>query len=202
MKKLTILSAVIAASVTGSAALADRDHGFFGGMFGGGDRGDHGPDGGHDGGPDGGGPDGGGPDGGGPDGGPGGLLGGLMPDFTSLDADANGQISAAELAAAQVARFASADANADGGLSAAEIVAQIEARRAEMLQARAQRMITEQDANADGLLQADELQEGRGPRAAVIFAMLDTNEDGAVDQAEFDAGLAMMAQNHGRHQRG
>jgi EF hand len=180
MKTMTMMSVLIAAALTGSAALADRDHGFFGGMFGGGDRGEQGAD----------------------MGGPGGILGGLMPDFTALDADANGQITAEEMAAARSARFATADANTDGGLSAEEIIAQIEARRAEMLQARAQRMIEEQDANADGLLQADELQEGRGPRAAVIFAMLDTNEDGAVDQAEFDAGLAMMADHHGWHQRG
>jgi Ca2+-binding EF-hand superfamily protein len=136
------------------------------------------------------------------EGAPGGILGGLMPDFTTLDADANGQITAAELEAAQTARFATADSNTDGGLSADEIVAQIEARRAEMLDARAQRMIEEQDANADGLLQVDELQAGPGPRPAVIFAMLDTNEDGSVDQAEFDAGLAQLAQHQGRDQRG
>ena len=181
MKKVTMMSVVIAASLAGSAALADRDHEFFGGMLGGGRQGGAMAE---------------------PMQGPGGLLGGPMPDFAVLDADANGQITAEELAAAQTARFATADANTDGGLSTDEIVAQIEARRAEMLQARAQRMIEEQDANADGLLQADELQDGREPRAAVIFAMLDTNEDGAVDQAEFDAGLAMMADRHGWHQRG
>ena len=47
-----------------------------------------------------------------------------------------------------------------------------EARRAEMIAARARRMIEEQDANADDLLQADERTEGRGPRPAVTFAML------------------------------
>lgn len=187
MNKMSIMAVMIAASVAGSAAMADRDHGFLGGMFGGG-HGDHdsenaGPDGGRD-------------------MGPGGLLGGMMPDFTALDTDANGQITAEELATARAARFATTDLNTDGGLSADEIVAQIEARRAEMLAARAQRMIEEQDANADGLLQADEVQDGRGPRAAVIFAMLDTNEDGSVDQAEFDAGLAMMAQHQARGQRG
>ena len=181
MKKVTMISVVIAAALAGSSAVADRDHGFFGGMFGGGRHGG---------------------EMGGPEGGAGGILGGLMPDFTALDADANGQISAEELAAAQTARFAAADANTDGGLSAAEIVAQIEARRAELLQARAQRMIEAQDANADGLLQVDELPQGRGPRAAVMFAMFDTNQDGAVDQAEFDAGLALMADHQGRQQRG
>lgn len=186
MNKMSIVAVMIAASVAGSAAVADRDHGFFGGMFGGGHR-QHGPEmGGPDGGPD----------------GPGGLLGGMLPDFTALDTDANGQITTEELDAAQAARFATADANTDGGLSADEIVAQIEARRAEMLAARAQRMIEEKDTNTDGLLQAEELQDARAPRAAVIFAMLDTNEDGAVDQAEFDAGLAMMAQHQGRGQRG
>ena len=38
-----------------------------------------------------------------------------------------------------------------------------EARRAELFAARAWRMIEEQDANADDLLQADERTEGRGP---------------------------------------
>ena len=187
MKKISILAVMISASVAGSAAMADRDHGFFGGMFGGGHR-EHGAE---MGGP-----------GGGPEGGPGGILGGMLPDFAALDADANGQITTEELAAAQAARFVTADANTDGGLSAAEIVTQIEARRAEMLAARAQRMIEEQDANADGLLQATEVQDAGAPRAAVVFAMLDTNEDGSVDQTEFDAGLAMMAEHQGRGQRG
>ena len=122
MNKLSIVAVMIAASVAGSAAMADRDHGFFGGMF-----------------------------------------GGMLPDFTALDTDANGQITTEELDAAQAARFATADANTDGGLSADEIIAQIEARRAEMQAARAQRMIVEKDANADGLLQAEELQDARAP---------------------------------------
>ena len=155
MKKMTIMAALIAPSVAGSmagpAVLAGRDYGFFG--FGGGR--DHGE---------------------GPRddaaGGPGGLLGRLMPDFAALDADANGQITTEELAAVVASRLATADTNTDGGLSAAEIVAQIEARRAEMIAARARRMIEEQDANADDLLQADERTEGRGPRPAVTFAML------------------------------
>lgn len=155
MKKMTIMAALIAPSVAGSmagtAVLAERDHGFFG--FGGGR--DHGE---------------------GPRedaaGGKGGLLGRLMPDFAALDADANGQITTEELAAVVASRLATADTNTDGGLSAAEIVAQIEARRAEMIAARARRMIEEQDANADGLLQADEMAEGRGPHPAGIFAML------------------------------
>jgi Ca2+-binding EF-hand superfamily protein len=192
MNKMSIVAVMIAASVAGSAAVADRDHGFFGGMFGGGHHGPQGDQmGGMNGGPD-----------GDMAGGPGGLLGGMLPDFTTLDADANGQITTEELDAAQAARFATADANTDGGLSADEIIAQIEARRAEMMAARAQRMIEEKDANADGLLQAEELLDARAPRAAVMFAMLDTNEDGSVDQAEFDAGLAMMAQHQGRGQRG
>ena len=187
MNKMSIVAVMIAASVAGSAAVADREQGFFGGMFGGGHDGPRGEQmGGRDDGPD----------------GPGGLLGGMLPDFAALDTDASGQITTEELDAAQAARFAAADANTDGGLSADEITAQIEARRAEMMAARAQRMIEEKDTNADGLLQAEEVQDARAPRTAVIFAMLDTNEDGAVDQAEFDAGLAMMAQHQGRGQRG
>ena len=45
-------------------------------------------------------------------------------------------------------------------------------RRAELIAARARRMIEEQDVNADDLLQADEMAKGRGPRPAVTFAML------------------------------
>ncbi len=182
MNKTLIITTLIGASVTGSAVLADRDHGF-GSWFGRGEN--HGP-----------------ADMDGQMGaGPGGLLGGLMPDFAALDADANGQITAEELDAARAARFSSADGNTDGGLSADEIVAQLAARRAEMMAARAVRMIQEQDANADGLLQADELADGRGPSPAVIFAMLDTNTDGTVDRAEFDAGLAALADRAGRHNR-
>ena len=100
--------------------------------------------------------------------GSGGLLGDMLPDFTALDTDANGQITTEEVDAARAARFATADANIDGGLPADEIITRIEARRAEMLAARAQWMIEQKDTNADGLLQAGELQDARAPRTAVM----------------------------------
>ena len=91
MNKMSIVAVMIAASVAGSAAVADREQGFFGGMFGGGHDGPRGEQMG-------------GPDAGSE--GPGGLLGGMLPDFTALDTDANGQITTDELDAAQAARFA------------------------------------------------------------------------------------------------
>ena len=82
--------------------------------------------------------------------------------------------------------FAEADADANGGLSAEELIAMQEALREEARQAAAARRIAAIDDNADGLLQAQEI-EARRPRIAPIFDRLDSDGDGGISQAELDA---------------
>lgn len=117
--------------------------------------------------------------------------GGMMPDFATLDADGDGQVRPEDLTAWAADRFAAADADGDGALSVDEMVAMIEtARRAalvEMVTAQVERI----DDNADGLVQSGELAE-RAPRPAAFFDRFDTDNDGVVTQAEFDAARAAM----------
>jgi Ca2+-binding EF-hand superfamily protein len=112
-----------------------------------------------------------------------GLRGG--PDFTQLDTDGDGSLTAADLAAAAEDRFARADTDADGRITQDEWQAAAEARAADRDTRRAQAMLERRDANGDGALTLEELTSG--DRAARMLSRLDTDGDGAVSQAEFDA---------------
>jgi len=126
-------------------------------------------------------------------------------DFATLDTNADGQLTLEEMMAEAGARFAAADADGDGGLSAAEIAARAQAEFAARIEQHSAMMVQARDANGDGLLQADEMgpQGGMpGDRIERMFGMLDTDEDGQVSQAEYDAAMALMAemgQRLGRH---
>jgi Ca2+-binding EF-hand superfamily protein len=103
--------------------------------------------------------------------------------FQTLDADGDGQITAAELIAHKTALFAKADANGDGLLD--------EAERAAMREAARQRAVADGipgDTNADGNLSLAEFT-GNNP----IFARADTDGDGTVTRAEFDALTGLLA---------
>jgi hypothetical protein len=114
-----------------------------------------------------------------------GPLGGMM-DFATLDADGNGQVTAEEITAAAAARFAAADTDGDGGISAAEMVAAAEAARVERLNARMAQVVERFDDNGDGVIQITELS-ARVPGPELALDMLDTDGDGAISAAEFDA---------------
>jgi len=117
----------------------------------------------------------------------------MAPEFGTLDTDGDGALTLAEMAAAAAARFDAADTDGDGGLSVAEIAARADARRMDGLAA----MIADNDANGDGILQADEMQRGGRDRMARMFDRLDADDDGAVSAAEFAA-----ARDHGHDRRG
>lgn len=130
-----------------------------------------------------------------------GLLGGMaggpgmMPSFDQLDADKDGKVTEAEVAAFRISMVAGADADNDGLLSVDELVA----HQTRMIKAattdHAARRVAEQDQNGDGKLSVEEMLAAPMPTA--IFARLDTDGDRAVSQAEFDAAKAAF-QDHGR----
>jgi EF hand len=132
---------------------------------------------------------------GGPEGGPEGRGPGLQEMFASIDADANGLVTEAELEAHRSAEFTAADTNGDGLLSADELSARALARFTETQAARTARMIDNQDNNGDGSLALAELDEGPMGRN---FARIDTDNDGAISQAEAEA----MGDRMGKHRRG
>lgn len=127
----------------------------------------------------------------------GGPRGGERASFEDLDANADGEVSLAEIQAHGAARFAEADADGDGALSAEEMLAQADARR----EGRIERMIERLDENGDGLLQQAELEAARqgrrGPDPAAMFERLDADESGGISQEEFET--AREARGGGRH---
>lgn len=140
----------------------------------------------------------GGPGIGGPDGGP---LAGMVWD--KLDANGDGMVTAEEIAAAAKARFDAADTDGDGFISESEMTAAAEAREAERRAAMrawmVQRMLDRQDDNADGKLSADEMRLARAGEG--FLERFDTDGDGAVSKAEYDAGLAKMRDRAGKRGR-
>lgn len=109
--------------------------------------------------------------------------------FEQLDADGNGEVTQAEMAARGQARFNEADTDGDGFLSKEEAVASMGQRAAE----RADQMFERRDANEDGKLSIDELRPDED-RAAKRFERVDTDENGSISKAEFEEA--------GSHRRG
>ncbi|WP_299830764.1 EF-hand domain-containing protein [uncultured Roseobacter sp.] len=110
-------------------------------------------------------------------------------DFETLDSNSDGQITKEEMQARGAARMASADTDGDGFLTKEEL----EAAGAERARAFASRMIERLDANADGKLSAEEMQKpDRAERAERRFDRVDTDGNGTISEAEFDAARANM----------
>ncbi len=103
-------------------------------------------------------------------------------DFETLDADGNGEVTQAEMAAMGAARFNEADTDGDGFLTKDEISAKAGERRAKRLD----RMFEKRDANNDGKLSAEELAPP-ADRIAKRFEKVDTDGNGSISKAEFDA---------------
>ena len=138
---------------------------------------------------------------GGPEGmgGPGGKGAMMLELFKTVDADADGKVTEAELTAHRAAMFTAADTNSDGMLSTEELSAQHLARLAETLADHSARMIERMDNNGNGSLSADEMDEGPIEER---FAMIDTDNDGAISQTEVEAAAEKMAGHRGKHKHG
>lgn len=116
--------------------------------------------------------------------------------FKKIDSNNDGNITAAELAAADAAvtrarmqaEFNKLDTNHDGQLSSAEFLSASPAPSA--LTGNMSKTIAAFDKNKDGKLTADEF---RAPQLAV-FDKLDSNHDGTVSAAERQAAQAQRKQ--------
>ena len=125
-------------------------------------------------------------------------FGGEHMNFEHFDADGSGEITQEDLALLADEKFGTLDADGSGGVSEAEFVAAAEGRAAE----RAARMFARLDADGDGVLSRDALenrrQRGFGER---MISRLDEDDSGGVSAEEFEAGMERMA-GRGKDRRG
>jgi Ca2+-binding EF-hand superfamily protein len=92
--------------------------------------------------------------------------------FGKLDADANGKVTAAEIAPRAEKRFTRMDADRNGAVSAAEIDAALQAA----MERRRNRMMSALDADGNGLISRAELDSF----VEKMVAAADTDHDGGV----------------------
>lgn len=115
---------------------------------------------------------------------------GQMFVFEEVDANADGTVTKDEIAAYHAAKLAAMDTDNDGNLSEAELIAAQKQRQAERQSNReakmAKRMVERRDANNDGVLSLEEMAP-KGDRADKMFARADADGDGAISKAEADA---------------
>lgn len=108
------------------------------------------------------------------------------------DSNGDGMISPDEAKGRFAENFDKIDSNADGSIDADELKAALLKRGEAMAnrpapQERIARLIARADADGDGMLNRD---EATPPKSGRMFDKLDTNGDGSVTKAEWDAGMA------------
>jgi hypothetical protein len=123
----------------------------------------------------------------------------MLERFEAMDADKDGKVTEAEIAAFHAARFAAADADGNGSLSADELTAMQLARMQERMAGRSAKMIERLDANADGQLSAEEMA-AMGERKSP-FERADADGDGGVSKEEAQAAV-QKAGKRGKHHKG
>ena len=112
--------------------------------------------------------------------------------FEQFDADGDGRVTREEMQGMAARRLVKADADGDGAVSRAELLA----HATEQAVVRVDRVLARLDANRDGLIGADEMSGET--RAARRFDRLDTDKDGAISRAEFDAARARQEKHRGQ----
>jgi Ca2+-binding EF-hand superfamily protein len=107
-------------------------------------------------------------------------------DFGALDTDGDGRITTEEMAERRAAAIQGIDADADGLLSADEIAAFQVRKAEERANARATRMVETLDSDGDGKISAAEMMMAHSGGSPRMFDRLDANKDGAITQEEID----------------
>lgn len=133
-------------------------------------------------------------------GGRGGDRMGQIFSFQDMDANSDGKVTKDEITAFHAAKVAAMDTDKDGNLSEAELIAAQTARKAEREAERearreakmAKRLMEKRDANKDGVLSLAEMAP-LPDRADKMFARIDTDGDGAISKAEADVMAEKMA---------
>lgn len=112
-------------------------------------------------------------------------------EFTAMDTNKDGKVSAEEHAAASKKMFDMMDANRDGKVSAAEMTAahqRVTGKKVKKSDMSAAEKIKVIDADSDGILTAEEHTAG----SRAMFEKMDTNKDGFLIRGEIAAGHAQM----------
>lgn len=129
---------------------------------------------------------------------------GRMFDFSTIDADGNGEITQAEITVFQTAQFAEADTDNNGLLSKEEIQAQLAARSDNAREGRSERridrMISHLDTDEDGSLSFQERQSG--DRSSRIFERLDKDDSGTISAEEAEKAADRRGRGKGKHRKG
>jgi len=107
--------------------------------------------------------------------------------ITDYDLDKDGKVTPAEFQTVRGQRFSATDANKDGGLSEDEYVGEYKAR-----------LETQLAASSDSAERKEEQRVRQIRQAHVRFGVLDTDKDGKISHAEYDAsGQRAFAEQDG-----
>jgi Ca2+-binding EF-hand superfamily protein len=112
-------------------------------------------------------------------------------EFSMMDANKDGKVSAAEHAAGARSMFEQMDADRDGKVTAEEMAAAHQAvtgKHAGKSDMSAADKIKAVDSDGDGILTADE----HAKASASMFAQMDANKDGFLSKKEMAAGHARL----------
>ncbi|SOH92324.1 EF hand [Monaibacterium marinum] len=122
-------------------------------------------------------------------------------DFSAVDTNGDGEITAPELDAHRAAQFARIDTDGNGSVDASELQAAGEAREQARRDNRAAEMLERADANDDGVLSQEELQSPR--RGGDMFERLDADGNGSISAEELEeAGDHRRGGDRKDHERG
>ena len=108
-----------------------------------------------------------------------------------MDTDRDGRISASEHASAATGMFRAMDGDRNGKVTAAEMQAaqpKLTGKKASKQDLSAEEKIKVVDGNGDGTLTARE----HAVASEMMFRKMDTDKDGHLSKAEFDAGHAAL----------
>ena len=118
-------------------------------------------------------------------------------EFTAMDTNKDGKVSAEEHAAAAKKMFDTMDANRDGKVTAAELAAahhRVTGKKTKKTDMSATEKIKVIDTDGDGILTVEEHAAG----SRVMFEKMDTDKDGFLTKNELAAGHAQMLRKPSR----